>query len=350
MKKDNIISQRLTIIDALKLMDELKRKLLIIVEDDNKFIGVISLGDIQRAIINQKPFETEIHEIFRKIITVANEDQSFEEIKAIMIENRVEAMPVVDAKGFLIKVHYWEDIIEENTKLLKDINLPVVIMAGGEGTRLRPLTNVIPKPLVPIGEKTMIETIIDNFNKYNCFKFYISVNYKSDLIRYYLEKNVSDNIQLNYFEEDHPLGTAGSLTLLQGKINETFFVSNCDILVEDDYYEILKYHRENNNELTVVAAVKNFSIPYGTIETGEEGLLKSITEKPDINYLINSGMYILEPELIDEIPSNTFYHITSLINKLKSENRRVGVFPVSDKSWIDIGEWKEYVKYLNINK
>ena len=271
MKKDNIISQRLTIIDALKLMDELKRKLLIIVEDDNKFIGVISLGDIQRAIINQKPFETEIHEIFRKIITVANEDQSFEEIKAIMIENRVEAMPVVDAKGFLIKVHYWEDIIEENTKLLKDINLPVVIMAGGEGTRLRPLTNVIPKPLVPIGEKTMIETIIDNFNKYNCFKFYISVNYKSDLIRYYLEKNVSDNIQLNYFEEDHPLGTAGSLTLLQGKINETFFVSNCDILVEDDYYEILKYHRENNNELTVVAAVKNFSIPYGTIETGEEG-------------------------------------------------------------------------------
>jgi dTDP-glucose pyrophosphorylase len=350
MTKDNIISQNLTIISALKLMDEIKRKLLIIVEEDNKFKGVLSLGDIQRAIINQKSFETPINEIFREIITVANQNQSFEEIKSIMIEQRVEAMPVIDNSGYLTTVYYWEDIIDEKQKKITEINLPVIIMAGGEGTRLRPLTNVIPKPLVPIGEKTMIETIIDNFFKFNCSQYYISVNYKSALIKYYLDQHVTKNIELNYFQEDKPLGTAGSLTLLKGKINETFFVSNCDILVEDDYYEILKYHRENKNELTVVAAVKNFSIPYGTIETGEEGLLKSITEKPDINYLINSGMYILEPGLIDEIPENTFYHITSLILKLKSENRRVGVFPVSDKSWIDIGEWKEYFKYLNIHQ
>jgi dTDP-glucose pyrophosphorylase len=350
MKKDNIISQDITIIGALKLMDDIKRKLLIIVEHDNKFKGVISLGDIQRAIINQKPFETLITEIFREIITIANPEQSFEEIKAIMIEKRVEAMPVIDSFGYLKNVYYWEDIFDDNQKEIGDINLPVVIMAGGEGTRLRPLTNVIPKPLVPIGDKTMIETIIDNFFKFNCTQFHVSVNYKSDLIKYYLDQHISDQINLHYFQEDKPLGTAGSLTLLKGKIKQTFFVSNCDILVDDDYHEILKYHRENKNELTVVAAVKNFSIPYGTIETGEEGLLKNITEKPDINYLINSGMYILEPELIDEIPNNTFYHITSLINKLKAENRRVGVFPVSDKSWIDIGEWKEYFKYLKINQ
>jgi len=350
MKKDNIIYHDLTIIDALKLMDEIKRKLLIIVEKNDKFIGVLSLGDIQRAIINQKPFETPINEIFREIITVASTKQSFEEIKSIMIERRVEAMPIINEEGYLTDVYYWEDIIEENQKTLSEINLPVVIMAGGEGTRLRPLTNVIPKPLVPIGDKTMIETIIDNFSKFNCHQYFISVNYKSELLKYYLDQHVSENNQLIYFKEDKPLGTAGSLTLLKGKIKQTFFVSNCDILVEDDYSEILKYHRENKNELTVVAAVKNFSIPYGTIETGEEGILKKITEKPDVNYLINSGMYILEPHLIDEIPTDSFYHITSLINKLNTENRRVGVFPVSDKSWIDIGEWKEYFKYLNINQ
>ena len=151
---------------------------------------------------------------------------------------------------------------------------------------------------------------------------------------------------INYIEEDKPLGTAGSLSLLKGKINQTFFVSNCDILIDQDYSEILHYHYENKNEITVVAALKNFPIAYGTIETGENGHLTALVEKPELTFKINSGMYILESQPIDEIPDDTFYYITDLIGKLQQQGRRVGVFPIWQSSWLDIGDWKEYLEVL----
>lgn len=346
--KKDIISVDFKLLDALKLMDQIRRKLLFVLAADKKFIGVLSLGDIQRAIINKKPFETPVSQIMRKIITVANVTDSFEAIKRIMIEKRTEAMPVLDDFGYLKDVIYWEDIIEEDKLDKKEkINLPVVIMAGGKGTRLKPLTNVIPKPLIPIGDKTILEDIMDSFVDYGCNKFYLTVNYRADIIKYYMKEQALGNYTLVFLEEDKPLGTAGSLHLLGDSIQETFFVTNCDIMIDDDYSEILKYHRENKNELTVVAAMKTFSIPYGTIETSENGIIATLTEKPDLTFKINTGLYILEPHLIKEIPKNTFYHITTLIEDLMKQNRRVGVFPVSENSWTDIGEWKEYLKMIN---
>ena len=143
------------------------------------------------------------------------------------------------------------------------------------------------------------------------------------------------------------MGTAGSLRLLRDKINSTFFVSNCDILIEEDYASILDYHRTNNNELTVVAAVKTFSLPYGTIITGEDGILESIEEKPTFSFKINTGLYILEPSLLDDIPDD-FFHITHLMEKLKSEGRRVGVYPISQNDWKDMGDWSEYLKMIKV--
>lgn len=349
MRFVNEISPDLSIVECLKKMDEIGKKLLVITENE-KFINVLSIGDIQRAIINNTDLNSPANSITREIITVANSSDSKDEIQAKMLSLRTECMPVVDDKGMLADIIYWEDILPDTTSDKKPIDTPVVIMAGGKGTRLKPLTNVIPKPLIPVGEKTMIETIIDSFRQHNCRQFHISVNYKADLIEYYLKSVYGDSIDISYFQEDKPLGTAGSLFLLKDQINSPFFVSNCDILVDQDYSEILDYHKKNNNELTVVGALRHFSIPYGTLETGESGVLKSISEKPELTYLINSGLYILEPHLIDEIPENEFYHITTLINKLMSEKRRVGVFPVSEKSWIDIGEWKEYYKNINLGK
>jgi NDP-sugar pyrophosphorylase family protein len=142
------------------------------------------------------------------------------------------------------------------------------------------------------------------------------------------------------------MGTAGSLSLLKGKIKETFFVSNCDILIEQDYSEILKYHRKNKNEITIIAALQHFPLAYGIIEAGEKGNLVDLVEKPELTFKINSGMYILEPNLIDEIPEDKFFHITHLIEKVKLRDGNIGVFPVSQRSWKDIGTWSEYTKLV----
>ena len=152
--------------------------------------------------------------------------------------------------------------------------------------------------------------------------------------------------RLTYLQEDKPLGTAGSLKLLEKKIHSTFFVSNCDILIDEDYSQILKYHRENNNEITLVTAIKNLSIPYGVVDTTKYGLLKEIKEKPNMSFQINTGLYVLEPHLMEEIPGDTFFHITHLMDKVLKRKGRIGCFPVSEKSWKDIGDWKEYNKFV----
>jgi NDP-sugar pyrophosphorylase family protein len=251
-------------------------------------------------------------------------------------------MPVVSTENELLNVYFWEELFgKKEIAPARQFNLPVVIMAGGTGIRLKPLTNVLPKPLIPIGDKTMLEEIFERFGKHGCDTFYVSVNYKAELIEYYL-RNQNLPYKLNFFKEEKPMGTAGSLSLLKDHIHKTFFVSNCDILIEQDYSEILSYHNENKNEITLVAALKHYPIPYGTVETGENGQLIELKEKPELTFKINSGMYILDPHLLDEIPDNQFFHITQLIEKVKNRKGKVGVFPVSEKSWKDIGNWEEY--------
>ena len=331
--------------DALKQMDVVGKKLLMVFSR-GQFIGLLSIGDLQRAIINNIDLITHVGEILREDIVVADEGERIESTKSKMLQIRAEFMPVVNDRREIVKVIFWEDLF--GSPILppkKQFHVPVVIMAGGLGSRLKPLTNVIPKPLIPINEKTIIEHIFDRFREHGCDSFYISVNYKAELIEYYLdEQNLPYNIV--YFKENVPMGTAGSLSLLKGKIKDTFFVSNCDILIEEDYSEILEYHKRNNNEITIVAALKSYNIPYGTIKSGEKGELKELIEKPCFTFKINSGMYILEPHLIDEIPNDKFFHITQLIEKVKNRRGRVGVFPVSEKSWKDIGEWSVYLKEL----
>jgi len=340
---NRIIEINVSILHCLKKMDSEKVKLLFVFNDE-QFIGIITIGDIQRAIIKNTNLNEKVSTILDKNKIYASKDESLEAIKNKMFSLRAELMPIVDVQNNLVNVYYWEDLFGETKKEpLFRFNLPVVIMAGGFGTRLKPLTNVLPKPLIPINDKTFIEEIFERFNDHGCDKFYISVNYKAELIEYYLSKqNLPYNIQ--YFKEDKPMGTAGSLSLLKGHIKETLFVSNCDILIEQDYSEVLKYHRENKNEITAVAALKHYPIPYGTIETGENGRLLELIEKPEISFKINTGIYILEPHLLNEIPENKIFHMTHLIENVNKRNGRIGVFPVSEKSWKDIGAWGEYLK------
>ncbi len=342
--KELYIQQSTPIISAMKLMDDLRVKLLIIGSSED-FQGLISIGDIQRAIIKNKDLNSPLHSILRNNVIVGYDTESTEDIKKKMLQIRAEFMPVINSKNEVKRIIFWKDLWEEeNLPPAKKIELPVVIMAGGQGGRLKPITNVLPKPLIPIGEKPIVEHILDRFIAVGCNKFYFSVNYKSELIEYYFNSFQHPEYSINYFKERKPLGTAGSLHLLNGIIDTTFFVSNCDIIIDQDYSEIYNYHKSNHNELTLVAALKHYQIPYGTVNTGEDGLLEEMQEKPEITYKINAGLYLLEPHLLDEIPQDEFFHITDLINKIKGRNGNVGVFPVSEKSWRDIGEWDEYLK------
>ena len=344
------INNKATLLAALKQMDQVKRKLLIVM-DGKQYKSVLSIGDIQRAIIKGVGMDCPIEDILRKKTSVATIHDDKEFIKQYVKDHKNEFMPIIDDNNNLVDVIFWDDLFHTHVgRRTEDFNLPVIIMAGGQGTRLRPLTNVLPKPLIPIGDQTMLEDIMDRFVDCGCHNFYVSVNYKADIIKRYMDNLGKSQYHITYFQEDKPLGTAGSLHLLKDKINDTFFVSNCDIIIDEDYGEILNYHRENHNEITVVAAIKNMAIPYGTLETKEEGLLSDIKEKPEYTFKINTGMYILEPHLINEIPKDEFYHITFLIEKLMKDGRRVGVYPINEGSWTDVGNWDEYLKFVKSQK
>jgi len=338
------IEKDATILAALEQMDKINRKLLILT-NDKKFFSLVSIGDIQRAILAKVNLAEPVHSITRKDIRVALDTDDLTKVKERMRIKRNEFMPVISNDNTIVDIIYWNELFaREEKKHQNMLNLPVVIMAGGRGSRLKPITNILPKPLIPLGEKTILEEIMDKFLYAGCNKFYLSVNYKAEMIAHYFENLNNPNYNIEYFKEDKPLGTAGSMYLIKDKIKSTFFVSNCDIIINQDLEELYNYHKDNNNKITIVSVLKHYYIPYGTIETENGGILKELIEKPKLTFQVNSGMYILEPEILQEIPENTFFHITELIEKMQQKGERVGVFPVSEGSWKDIGEWDEYLK------
>jgi dTDP-glucose pyrophosphorylase len=343
-----VINKESSLRDALKIMDRLDKKLLLVL-DNSVYSGLLTIGDIQRAIIKNIDLDEKVGEILRKNLRICSINDSDKEIKDTMLEFRIEFMPIFGDDGNLVDIILWEELFEEEiaTDFIK-LSCPVVIMAGGEGTRMKPFTNIIPKPLFPIGEKPIIEVIMDKFSKIGSTNFFITANYKFEMLKYYLDNHISKNYQIEYIKEDKPLGTAGSLSLIRNMINETFFVSNCDIIIDQDLVEVYKYHKANNNELTIIGSMKHYDIPYGILETGENGKLLKMKEKPEFTHMINTGVYILEAHLLDEIPKNTFFHITELITKIIARNGKVGVFPINSKSWVDIGEWSQF--WSNTNK
>ena len=341
------ISLSTSLLEALKTMDLRKVKTLFVFESGH-FEGIFTIGDVQRAIIKKIPLNEAVGKILDRNKIYGYVFESEETIKEKMRDIRAEAMPILDNNDNLFDIWFWNDIFNEKESDLRPlINLPVVIMAGGKGTRLKPITNVIPKPLVPVGDKTILEVILDQFESIGCHKFYMSVNYKADMMKYYLSQ-LPHHYDIEFFMEDKPLGTIGSVSLLKGKITTPFFVSNCDSINEQDYRDVYDYHMNNHNDLTIVTMVKSFKIPYGVIETGEDGLMTSLSEKPELTYQVNTGVYILNPSCIDEIPEGEFFHITHLMEKIKVRGGRVGCFPVSEYAWKDMGEWPEYLKMIKV--
>ncbi len=312
---------------AMNQLDVTAKKILFVVDNNKVLIGSLSDGDIRRWILTGGKLEAEVRKVcFRNPYSV-RQDFNVEEVKAQMLKKRIDFVPVLDKKGRIIEFLSSDKLFKFKPGAYKKtpIKLPVVIMAGGKGTRLDPFTKVLPKPLIPIGEKTIIEVIIDKFTEYGVNSFYISLFHKSKIIKSYFDE-LNPPYKIKYLYEDKPLGTAGCLKQLENSLSGSFIMTNCDIIVDTDYNEVLTHHEKEKNDITLVASLKHFNIPYGICEIGRNGVLSKIKEKPEYSFLVNTGMYLINSKVLHHIPHNEFFHMTHLIEDVKDKGGRIGIF------------------------
>ncbi len=353
--KDLFINEEATIKEALKKLDKTAEKVLFVVDKNKSLLGTITDGDIRRYIIKTGSLEGYIKEIYNKtpIKICETEKQDKKKIKNIFISKKLNVIPVVNGKNQVIDYLTWAQIFsneEEKRHLYKKsklLDIPVVIMAGGKGTRLAPFTQVLPKPLIPVGRKTIVEHIIDNFKQFGINRFFLTLNYKGELIKAYFN-GIEKDYQIEFVWEEDFLGTAGSLRLLEDKIEGDFIVSNCDILVKANYEEIYAFHKKNDSIFTSITAIQHYKIPYGVVRIKENGKIRNIEEKPEHTFQINTGVYFLNKETLKYIPKNKYLDMPDLIRKMIENNENVFAYPVNEGDYIDIGQWEEYKK--NIKK
>lgn len=340
-----LLNEMATVKEAMKFLDKTAEKILFIVDENNSLKGALTDGDIRRWILKDGSLNAKVVEVCNQDCYHVHLGFNLEVVKKEILQRKIVYVPVVNDLNIVIEFLIWDNLFDSGIKrkTLRSLDIPVVIMAGGKGTRLDPFTKILPKPLIPIGDKTILELIIDKFVDFGVTDFTLSVNYKAKIIKSYFEE-ISPDYSISYIDEDVPLGTAGSLGSFDPGYAKCFFVTNCDIIISADYSEILQFHYENMNDITVVASLKHIKIPYGVCKLGPEGLLDTIDEKPENDYLISTGMYIVNPNLLDLIPRGSVYHMTNLIEDANSVGKRIGVFPISENSWIDTGEWVEYQK------
>ncbi|MGO9016318.1 MAG: sugar phosphate nucleotidyltransferase [Dissulfurispiraceae bacterium] len=333
-----------TIKRAMQLLNKTAEKILFITDEKKKLMGTLTDGDIRRALINGMQFSAPVDAVMFTLFVFISSDETNkkEKAKKIMLEKGIEQLPVVTREKCIVDVLVWTDIFDDTILSTEKhcFENSIVIMAGGKGTRLDPFTRILPKPLIPVGDKTVIELIMENFSKRGFYNFIFTLNYKKDYIKMFLkESDFSYNISL--VEEEAYLGTSGSLSLLKNMITDTFIVTNCDILLDANYADIVKWHKENNNIITIVGCHKEINIPYGILEM-DKGVLSSFHEKPKYDVLINTGLYVIEPEVISLIAENRYMDMNILIESA-SHKGKVSVYPVHE-GFFDIGQWEEYRK------
>jgi len=343
-----IINEGASIRQAMQKLDKGGEGFLAI-GSKNKISGIITDGDVRRAILNGMDLGKEVGKIANKKFIHLATTATDKEMKDIFKNTRVRHLPVLK-DGCLVDVIFEEDFLLKKPKLIrsgKKLKLPVVIMAGGRGKRLDPFSRVLPKALLPINEKPMVEIIMDRFAGYGMKNFYLCLHDKAKMIRAYFH-DYGGSYDIKFSEEDKPRGTIGAIKLLEDKIKGDFFISNCDILILDDLNRIYDFHQQGEFSLTMVAAMKHTVMPYGICEINPGGSLKKITEKPKYDFLINTGLYVINSEVFNYLPAKKRCDMTDLIQKLKSRKKKIGVYPISEKSWLDVGQWDGYNHALQI--
>lgn len=341
MIKELIVKPDMSVREAVNYVDIEQDKIICIVDSEQKLLGIFTAGDLRRYALTSGDMSEKIGNVMNtKPIVFFDKAEAEKHIN----NGELVGAPIVDQKGRLIDI----SLTPTNSNMivnhsLKDV--PLVMMAGGKGTRLYPYTKVLPKALFPIGNLTISERIINNFMKYGCENVHFILNYKAGMIRAYYQE-LRKNYKTDFVEEEMFLGTGGGLKLLENQLNSTFIVTNCDILVNADFECALKTHKENKNIMTFVCAMKDLEIPYGVIDTNKNGEVQNIVEKPSVSFLTNTGVYIIEPEIFSFIKENEFIHLPDIARRCMENGFKVGVFPVSNKAWLDMGQFNEMEKML----
>lgn len=333
--------------NAIETLGRGGRNVVLVVDADNKLLGIFTDGDMRRYILRGGDLFAPISQAMNRHPFVLPVGCSHDDLQKCFVERNRFVCPLVDKRGRIVEALFRSEYSDK----LENFSLPklpdgvdTVIMAGGLGKRLYPYTKVLPKALIPIGEKPILTHVIDKFKGFGCSSFHLIVNHKRNLIKaYYAEEDI--DCALYYYNETTPLGPAGGLSMLRGKMTQPFFLSNCDIIVDADYAEIYDFHRREQNVITVVGALREVEVPYGVIRVeGSGSAIKSIDEKPSQLYLANSGVYIFNPEVLDVIEENTFLLTTDLITRFINAGRKVGVYPIAGEAWQDMGQLDEMRK------
>lgn len=342
MNIDLYISKKsVNVVDAMTRIDSGGYGIIYIIDDEGRLIGSVSDGDIRRWIIKTNDLTAKAYQFMNPNpqYVYKGEEDRIEMLKKMFPINSV---PILDRQRKILEIVFFNNNLEyrseENEK--HKLNAPVIIMAGGKGTRLYPYTKILPKPLIPIGDTPILERIINKFVEYDIRKFYLTVNYKKNMIKTYFSELAPD-YDICYVEEEKPLGTGGGIKLIDEKFDCPIFVANCDQLINANYKDLYDYHINSANVITVVSALKNIMIPYGVLKTKESGEIIKIEEKPKLSYFINTGMYVINPEVISMIPNDTLFHMTHLIDAVKDSGGKVGMYPISEDSFLDMGEFVE---------
>lgn len=341
-----VITFNKSIKQAIIKMNNVGTKCLVILDKNSKFLGTLSDGDIRKSLIKGKDLKSSIRNIYNKKSKFFYKNQfSLEKAKKILINKNFDLIPLIDKNKKLIDIYDYTNIFNKELPKQK-LNTFAVIMSGGKGKRLEPFTKILPKPLVPIKDTPIIDIIMEKFLFNGINKFYFSVNYKSEILKAYL-RDQKKNYKVNFIEEKKPLGTAGSLSYFANKKKTDFIVSNCDIILKKNYSQIFNFHKKNKNDITIVVSKKKYTLPYGSCNVVNDKEFINIDEKPSFNFLINTGFYIINSKVLSLIPKNKEFDFTDLISKAKKRNKKILVYKVSEKDWIDIGQWPEYKKALN---
>jgi dTDP-glucose pyrophosphorylase len=330
-----LIKPDVTIRDTLRIIDSSAMQIALVVDEENRLLGTVTDGDIRRGILKGISLDDSVKRVMNPHPTVAKSYERKDIVLAVMKLKRLNHIPVIDDDGRVIQVETLQGLIQADVK--ENI---VVLMAGGLGTRLRPLTNDCPKPLLKVGGKPVMETILENFLEYGFRRFYLSVNYKAEMIETHFGDGSRWGAEISYIHECKQLGTAGALSLLPEKPQESLLVMNGDLLTKVNFQQLIDFHSVHQAQATMCVREYSFQVPYGVVNM-EKHRLTGIEEKPKQRFFVNAGIYVLEPAVLELIPHNTYFDMPGLFQKMIDDGEETTAFPIREY-WMDIGQMTDY--------